>query len=152
MPAIEIRIISIAAIPAIGIDFWINANGDTYFTNAALAVVALGIAVRVCDFERDITLNRSIRSSWLEVVLSAIAVMCIGSPILSRLPPSLAGQTSLIFGVVVLCGLAAHLVVHSRTNQQLRLRLVTSVVVIASLIPNFDRSAGYEQDSRGDQH
>lgn len=134
LPAIEIRIISIAAIPAIGIDFWINANGDTYFTNAALAVVALGIAVRVCDFERDITLNRSIRSSWLEVVLSAIAVMCIGSPILSRLPPSLAGQTSLIFGVVVLCGLAAHLVVHSRTNQQLRLRLVTSVVVIASLV------------------
>lgn len=134
LPPNEIRTISIAAIPAIGIDFWINANGDTYFTNAALAVVALGIAIRVCDFERDVTLNRSIRSSWLEVVLSAIAVMCIGSPILSRLPPSLAGQTSLIFGVVVLCGLAAHLVVHSRRNQQLRLRLVTSVVVIASLV------------------
>lgn len=134
LPPNGIRAISIAAIPAIGIDFWINANGDTYFTNAALAVVALGIAVRVCDFQRDMTLNRSIRSSWLEVVLSAIAVICIGSPILSRLPPSLVGQTSIIFGIVVLCGLAAHLVLHSRTIQQIRLRQVTSVVVIASLV------------------
>ena len=132
-PPNELRTMSIAAIPAIGIDFFINANGDTYFANAALAVIALGIAVRVCDFERNVNLNRSIRSSWLEVVLSAIAVMCIGSPILSRLPPSLARQLSLIFAVVALCGLGAHLVVHSRTNQKLRLRLATSVIVFMSL-------------------
>jgi hypothetical protein len=132
-PPNELQTMSIAAIPAIGIDFFINANGDTYFTNAALAVVALGIAVRVCEFERNITLNRRIRTSWLEVVLSAIAVICIGSPILSRLPPSLAGQTSLIFALVALCGLGVHLVVHSRTNQKLRLRLATSVIVFISL-------------------
>lgn len=130
----ELRTISIAAIPAIGIDFWISPNGDTYFTNAALVVVALGIAVHLSDFERSISPSRGIRTSWLDVVLFAIAMMCIASPILSRLHLSLAVQFSLAFGVVVLCGLGAHLVVHSRSKPQHRLQLARSVVVIASVV------------------
>jgi len=130
----ELRNIAIAAIPAIGAEFWINANGDTYFINAALAVIALGIAVRVCGLGQILTLKWGIHMSWSELLLSAVAVMFIGSPILSRLSPGRAVQCSLALGVVVLCWLGAHLVVHSQVNRQHRLQLIANVLVITSVV------------------
>lgn len=133
-PPNGLRTISIAAIPAIGIDFWINSNGDTYFINGALAIVAVGIAVCLCDLERSIRLNRSIQTSWLEVLLTLIAVVNISHPILSQLPPNFVARPGLIFGIVVFCGLGAPLVLYSRLKLQHSLRPVMILGVVASVV------------------